>query len=466
MNIISAATLDPVQLQEIRVAEPNTLDLRMQGMTLNSVSRCTPTSGPNARGRSSLDEQIFELDRIPPPPPIDILPYELLAEIMILALVTPRPAKWDPQRMVPAPAAEILSLCEVCARWRQIIIQIPQLWVLHDFPLMNYRHPTNVALAATAKFLERSAPLPISVDLTSAYYLRQEMDIISSLGALSGVADRWKSLTIMSAVGETEAAALAQIPVGRLDTLEKLHLMLCNPDIWQIADQEIFLSTPRLRDLTLNMRDSSQVLSMPWAQLTQLSLTCASPQSCLDILAQCTNIVSAKVYTKQWVTDMVPIAATAALKHLEVLEIHMDICSMGEHLAPFLQRLRLPVLISLSLSLNFTFSSNHEWFVSWLAPELEDFLTCHLAPKLETLELSELGVQFTESSLGEMIRSRWWSDDELLAMPTPPGVARLKRFALQWSDMCDYPNQYEFTREFVETMAVYRSQGLDIDGIY
>ncbi|KAJ7897313.1 hypothetical protein B0H14DRAFT_2677769, partial [Mycena olivaceomarginata] len=205
-----------------------------------------------------------------------------------------------------------------------------------------------------------------------------------------------------------------------------------------------------------------------------------SPQLCLDVIVQCTNLVS--------VLQVPRIGETCVLEYVEKLEISMNICYAGQDFAPFLRALELPALKSLSLSLPL---SRPAWSTGTLAPELIlfliqsprleclDLLDCDteivgddffvalvydaaaaapLARRLETLELHNIGVDFTEEAFAQMIGSRWWSDDELNTMLIPPSVARLKR--VNFHNDHFYPKY--FTETFIEKMELYRSQGLDI----
>ncbi|KAJ7746759.1 hypothetical protein DFH07DRAFT_962844 [Mycena maculata] len=494
-------------VKALRRDEPSDTDvLDLQAMSLEPKS-------PTRRGDVPLDISPRHEALASILSPIELLPDELLGEIMVLAVKRPTLNLITVLVKREASAVDVMSLCEVCYRWRQIALRTPQLWIRHFLPLTT-RDSRQLSLTGTAMFFERSAPFPIHARLHSL-----GKALAPALNVLSRVAHRWKSLAIESVAAEFEAAALAQIPAGRLDGLAELRLTLLNPEIFQCPNSGVFQSAPRLRDLTISMWDAPHTVPMPWAQLTQLSLKCGSPQACLDILVQCHNIVSAKVHTKQWAEVDVSIGATVSLKHLELLEIDMQICSSGDHLSPFLQRLHLPSLKSLSLALALALPVDYEWFVSWLTPALTLFLTrskelenlelshcifaydipevlwftpsltrlqfvdddsvvdddffdalrysesdsTHLAPKLETLDLMHMnvGVELGEFSLGQMIRSRWWSDDELLAMAAPPGVVRLKCVKMgRWIDD-DLP---PFTQGFNETLRVYRSQGLDIRG--
>ncbi|KAJ6531275.1 hypothetical protein B0H19DRAFT_1191019, partial [Mycena capillaripes] len=47
---------------------------------------------------------------------------------------------------------------------------------------------------------------------------------------------------------------------------------------------------------------------------------------------------------------------------------------------------------------------------------------------------SEEPVTFGWTSLCRMVRSRWWADDQLSALPNPPPVARLEKLCVDSPD--------------------------------
>ncbi|KAJ6601296.1 hypothetical protein DFH09DRAFT_1302581 [Mycena vulgaris] len=194
------------------------------------------------------------------------------------------------------------------------------------------------------------------------------------------------------------------------------------------------------------------------------------------------------------------------LARLEDLEIYQNIYSEGEHLTPFLRRLRLPALKILRIDF-----CNEAYSLQWSAlaftqfqmraPQIEhleltscsinsdelravlrhavdlkhlELMDCrfdciddetlavlqykesdsaHLAPKLETLLLGAAAGEFDEEKFEAMVDSRWWTDEELLSIPTP-AVARLKHV--------HYWDGQQFTRGFIERMDRYRTEGLDL----
>ncbi|KAJ6486133.1 hypothetical protein C8R47DRAFT_529913 [Mycena vitilis] len=280
----------------------------------------------------------------------------------------------DGQKISPR-AADVLALCQVCSFWRQAASNTPGLWLVESFPLM-VSTPKAMSSFWTEIFLDCSAPLLISVSIYPSLHLQRSIELPP---VVISAARRWKTFEMIydNATGKLDVVALAQIQPGSLINLENLTLKWHSPEIWQGPELDIFLSAPRLRDVTLDVPPLTNIPPMPWDQLTRLSLRYDAPQVCLDLLVQCRNLVSAEINAEQWrESDSPPHTALAGgitLAHLEELDIRIRICSTGEHLGPFLRRLRPPTLSSLTLTLQVR--DDADYFIAWIAPALVSFLS-------------------------------------------------------------------------------------------
>ncbi|KAJ7016837.1 hypothetical protein C8F04DRAFT_492957 [Mycena alexandri] len=475
------------------------------------------TCVPIIQGEPTLDQEHAIASR--PLPPIHTLAFELLAEIMVLVLAPPI----GPNGRVEATVRDVQRLCQVCSYWREVAVKTARLWTTTPLPIMTPGWDWKVAPSPTKMFLERSAPLPIPVRILPVFSTDNNLVEISPM--VSNMSDRWRTFKVMCPWDTFDVASLTRI-VG-LNNLECLVLKWTKPESWHGSELTVFVDAPRLRDVTIEVPlATSNILSMPWAQLTRLSLTYDSPQLCLDVLSSCTKLVTAYVNTKQWLESDSPddsyVARSGLLAHLTELRIHSRIYSTGETLGPFLRRFRLPALKTLDLNVQLS-ETDDESFVDRLTPALTFLLaqspnlyclrlgnggwesfyaedmpdilhytpnltelvlsevevddnffgalryagpdTTPLVPKLDTLVLLDVGEFFEEASFGEMIRSRWWSDVERLTMVTPPIVTRLKHIKLWSQDFNNMADYYEgFTAELVDTMRKYCSQGLDSTG--
>ncbi|KAJ7610929.1 hypothetical protein FB45DRAFT_328335 [Roridomyces roridus] len=437
--------------------------------------------------------------------PIETLPFEIISQIMLLAL--------------PAPESRtlrmILSLVKVCPRWRGIASETPELWAL-PLPRMNDRVTKEVASSLTANLLRLSAPYPFPVSIQNVI---PKGDILAPLSAVRDASQRWESLQIHSSYsGEGEAELLDHIPAGKFDSLKKIDLRLVDVNLHRSPNFRVFESAPQLCEVKIVMRDAFHIPPMPWTRLTRLSLTCASPQACLDAVMHCESIVEARFVTRQWMSEVV-FSKVATLRYLKTLEIEMAVGSQGEDLGPFLRGLRLPSLETLKLSMDY--SNAGDGTFTWnLLPELEFFLShsqkiehltldqtvfsddmpailaltpClthlvfadgetakqdvlfkaldghELVPKLQSLELKDLFFESTESVLWSMIKTRCYPRaPEGQKEPVPQ---RLKRLNLEWSEKLVNPYdprtipEKQFSHEFRDALWTYEKQGLDFSGI-
>ncbi|KAJ7150252.1 hypothetical protein C8R46DRAFT_1229825 [Mycena filopes] len=445
-----------------------------------------------------------------PLPPVHRLPFELLAEIMVIALA-PCVGPYGGERA--ATAKEVLVLCRVCSYWRAVALNTARLWLATPLPIMAPGSAWKIAPAPTQLFSDRSSPLPIFVRIFPFSTREKTAELPAMVASLS---HRWNTFQVICQYEEFDPTSLARISSGRLDNLETLRLYWTEPETWNGSELDVFLSAPRLRDVSLRVPlATSNVLSMPWAQLTRLSLTYDSPQLCFDALAMCTNL-----WTESELSDESHVARSTLLAHLVELKLHSRIWATGAHLGPFLRRFKLPALETLDLSLELCRSVDpDDHLIPWLAPyltfslrelpsvqclrlgycvEVEDvpdilyhvpnlteleltdtdvddaFFTAlryygpdttPLVPKLENLLLVDVGEYFEEESFGQMVRSRWWSDEERLAMPSPPAVTRLRHIQY-WNEDWEYVTEgfVGFTPEFQKTLKEYCSQGLNSTG--
>ncbi|KAJ7268132.1 hypothetical protein B0H12DRAFT_95014 [Mycena haematopus] len=219
---------------------------------------------------------------------------------------------------------------------------------------------------------------------------------------------------------------------------------------------------------------------MPWAQLTDLNLVANYADIGLDVLGQCTNLITAVVNTAGW--DVLPEAGQGILTLSHLNCFFVGFFGPAKHFIPFFDRLSTPALENLCLD----FGRIHDADVAWTqarftafqlrapditqldlrsfsltsdalktairhAPSLthlklsrcplcfDDALidalsykagVSPLAPHLRNLRLRYIGDNFTKNNLAGMITSRWWTDTELASHSIPPNVARWTRVVL------------------------------------
>ncbi|KAJ7286326.1 hypothetical protein C8J57DRAFT_1287338 [Mycena rebaudengoi] len=294
----------------------------------------------------------------------------------------------------------------------QVTHSTPRLWTFPTKPTEDY-------LSSTKAWMERSSPLPISVHVSTSL---SRADLTDLMDALLSVANRWKTLT----APYKSLYSLSQLPSDTFSTLEEVSLSGKDTHISGLNIQA-FATAPRLRNVTLTQIGS---VPMPWAQLTELDIYDQSPSRCRSTLRLCQNIVWATFRTSAWGT--VPSSPTKRtlpfLTHLAVTYEPPRDGSAG-HVAPLFDSLCLPKLESLQL--------NMDDLIPWPADSLSR----------------------VNSSLGmveKFIRSRWWSDSQLLALAVPPRVARLGHVSF-------YSENTTFGRELQGKVQDCVDEGLELD---
>jgi hypothetical protein len=82
--------------------------------------------------------------------------------------------------------------------------------------------------------------------------------------------------------------------------------------------------------------------------------------------------------------------------------------------------------------------------------------TVHPVPRLREIRVEYAGEDFQESILEDMIRSRWWSNAELAALPVPPPVSR-------WKSIYIYRDSgVALSQTFNSSMVRLEQQGLNL----
>ncbi|KAJ6466316.1 hypothetical protein C8R45DRAFT_485548 [Mycena sanguinolenta] len=247
---------------------------------------------------------------------------------------------------------------------------------------------------------------------------------------------------------------------------------------------------------------------MPWAQLTDLTLSCDSPLVALDVLAQCSNLTRGVVSTAGW--DELPSTnrELVSLSHLQHLSLPF-LASAGD-VTPFFDYLSAPALEELCLDFWEIYPDDEYWtdssrltafglrspnltrleltemrYSSFRSDDVLAALRCmvHLThlrmtehsdecfddivigaltyhdgatpliPRLHDFVFeTAYEINFTEDTLVEMVTSRW-KGAELASDSNPSVVARWTRVEL-WAD---------FTEHFTDMMTLQKDRGLPIE---
>ncbi|KAJ7145047.1 hypothetical protein C8R46DRAFT_1199911 [Mycena filopes] len=420
--------------------------------------------------------------------PVHKLPAELLVEVF-------RYTCSDYTYNNTQTIKRVQALSHVCAHWRQVAIATPRLWT-DGLRISLDETPTDAYLAGLKEWLNRSAPLPISVHVQCK---NKAVDLAAVMGTLIATAHRWSDAHFDLASFST----LSYIPSNALKQLRTLTLYSEDTSFAAVAT---FLLAPNLIDIDLDIRDIVR-FKMPWSQIAHLTVNVAHfPQKCLDGLLQCQNLVTANLTVPAWpdhpdVSRLKPIT----LGKLENLEVNT--ASEEGSFAPFFASLALPALMHLTISLNFD--------IDWVAPEFThfhlrspnietlsigyshldsadlmailrhtpslsalDLTSCRysfdetivtvlssshqnltqLVPRFHSLTVSEGCYDFGEDILKTLIAARWWTDAQLASFPSPPHV-------LRWSDIfINRDNSRNVVSpQFTAELEGYRRQGLHLE---
>ncbi|KAJ7606072.1 hypothetical protein FB45DRAFT_1140442 [Roridomyces roridus] len=191
-------------------------------------------------------------------------------------------------------------------------------------------------------FLKHSASLPIPI------LLKNELSQASCLVKhIYRVAPRWRSLVFH----RSKRHRLRKFHALR--SLETLDLTITK-DLLDDTPIEAFLHAPLLRTIALNVRQTKG-FDMPWSQLTHLSIRTLheSAQHFLDILVQCTKVVSVKFYDMApWYESpsaSIPAPVVQQLAQLETLTLVFEEYDFYGDIMPFFARLALPALKALRI---------------------------------------------------------------------------------------------------------------------
>ncbi|KAJ7692779.1 hypothetical protein B0H16DRAFT_919467 [Mycena metata] len=235
--------------------------------------------------------------------PIRSLPVELLAEIFSLTI--DKEADDFRNSHYTRHFRYAYRVSHVCSEWQQIALSTPQLWT---GPVkVMVKEPVAFPVAQDARWtvsgtgpdadglmirawLAHSDPLPVPVrlegeNLREGILAGPRNAFHPLLKELLRVAPRWGLLFLDGSLPPMFYQRLADC---RLDSLEEAILA---PNYFDDNRNTLFFvgNSPRLRKLNVVAHPS---LHMPWAQLTELELGYGPASVSLDILAQCTSLVT------------------------------------------------------------------------------------------------------------------------------------------------------------------------------
>ncbi|KAJ7080560.1 hypothetical protein C8R43DRAFT_343377 [Mycena crocata] len=217
--------------------------------------------------------------------PVLTLPNEIVSEIFVHFL----PSYPD----CPS-ATGLLSptlLTHVCRKWRQIALNTPVLWRA----ILSVLSPTNLVrstdrIQRVESWLERSCFCPVSVifKFQNNAYDVQEEDLRANLQTLLPHRLRWEYLELWT------FPQLISIIEGPTPLLRILNMSVfvhpSSPLSLTDTSPLCLTEAPLLRTALLNDLAAAHV-TLPWAQLTSLTLHNVYPSECTPVLLQTFNLV-------------------------------------------------------------------------------------------------------------------------------------------------------------------------------
>ncbi|KAJ7915441.1 hypothetical protein B0H13DRAFT_1525672, partial [Mycena leptocephala] len=271
--------------------------------------------------------------------PVLTLPNEIISEIFVHFLPT------YPQ--LP-PSFRLLSpttLTHICRKWRATGLSTPALWITIQInhSSMAFERETN----RSDVWLQRSGSCPL--------LLRVDMDYPDNAGVLSTVVAhraRWEDLRLHAS---RLPCSLFDRPIPLLRHLE-LSILYRR---YQPEDVLVLRDVPLLRAVVLSHVFPS--VSLPWVQLTSLTLKYVDAGNCIPILQQTANLVHC---------------------HL-LLKIGFDSIFTASSL--FNSNITLPSVAFPS----FAFPSLESLTINAHGHRITKFLDCFIVPALHRLEIPE-----------------------------------------------------------------------------
>ncbi|KAK6977977.1 F-box domain-containing protein [Favolaschia claudopus] len=291
--------------------------------------------------------------------PVLTLPNEIVSEIFQHSL----PPYPTPLSLVGASVPT--SLTQICRKWREVAHSTPSLWRSIELNGCTGDHQKQVVFMAGI-WLERSGSIPLSIQ--SSHPSTTSLLIPAIIGHTA----RWEHITLSL----NHSHQLLTIVDKPMPLLRTLYL-----NFHQNAHHPLVLENlPLLRTVMLDDFESPSV-SLPWSQLTSLSLRNLHSQECMSILrqTQCLVVCTLLMWTplkSQSISVHSDSRVDVSLSFLEtfVIEQRSDVLAVGEE---FISRLVTPTLCRLELPEDFL-----HWPGSVPTASLKSFLSksgCMLA---------------------------------------------------------------------------------------
>ncbi|KAK7048880.1 F-box domain-containing protein [Favolaschia claudopus] len=264
--------------------------------------------------------------------PVLTLPNEIIVEIF-LHFLSPGYPDAPPFMGARSP----MRLTHICRQWRDTACETPGLWRAIDLYPTRVDDRLESTLSLTALWVSRSRHCPLSIRAGSYN------DLLSVLAPLIPHRDRWEHLDLTLKSTQPLSSIQGSLPLLKSFTIHFNSSISDDDSVVNLHDLPL-LSTVALDDFKIPH------VSLPWSQLTSLTLSWIYPEHCMSILRKTTHLERCTL--RLWIQDEDEPQndfVDLLLPRLDTLEIDAD---DGVHV-DLIQYLVAPALHSLCLPESF-----------------------------------------------------------------------------------------------------------------
>ncbi|KAJ6465524.1 hypothetical protein C8R47DRAFT_48451 [Mycena vitilis] len=444
----------------------------------DEISRTSDTLAKLQQRRETHREEIRSLRGLVSP--IRRFPPEILAEIFVLCMKDSILLRSSTSF---EPCQPPLLFGRVSSMWRTISLTTPRLW--NNLRLSPKTPVTRGVISFAELFVQRSRPIPLrlDMDIVAIEYIGTPLTVMWSFGS------RLEFLRLEVPLPYLQP--LVGMPDHMFSALRNLEIHITSspsrlPSL--VGTITAFATSPLLQSLELTTHHPMGFLRLlphfPWAQLATFHLESAdSPLLTRSILCKCTALENCSIIVQLYPSPPHPVidvdSCILPAMHTFTYVGPVDEEEDDEDTVDFLKVFSFPNLRSLSLGFTpkcgqllselhhrsqfaletLTLNPGHlttEQIIDLLSklPTLKNLGLTHdydgaedalftvlthseldarivILPQLESLSI-RVAPSTSSSVLLDMIRSRWWPDPALNALPSPPSsVSRLQKVALK-----------------------------------
>ncbi|KAF6741762.1 hypothetical protein DFP72DRAFT_1083115 [Ephemerocybe angulata] len=297
--------------------------------------------------------------------PIRGLPNEILCAIFSHCLPTPARFLEDPfdsQEYMSAAQAPML-LTFICQRWRQIALDLPELWQRAPITVSRSLHsPTDLDLGVqnasqlTQLWLSRARNRPVAISISWELYPTARTQFDKFLASITRYSSQWEELRINSLLDRGLLDGILSLPSSSVPNLRNLEVPF--EALWGSYDKKCLLGGPSIRGFRYKgaIYDHFAKLPLQWSQLTDLHLGSlnTTDTNIRKIFARCPQLERCHIsISTVEIFESYPLPRLR-LSYLVLLHLRMHPSHSGRTLDPpigFFASLNLPSLKDLTMNI-------------------------------------------------------------------------------------------------------------------